>query len=71
VRVENTTTERKTADNLLELIEKVKCELESDWAINLVALVTDGSGEAAKARTLFHRRYPHILVFHCFAHLVN
>jgi hypothetical protein len=70
VKVENTTTERKTAENLLELIDVVKSELESDWGVEFVALVTDGSGEAVKARKLFHQKYPHILVLHCFAHQV-
>jgi hypothetical protein len=71
VKVENTTTERKTAENLLDLIEVVKHKLENDWGVMFIAFVTDGSGEAAKACKLLHNKYLQIIVLHCYTHLVS
>ena len=64
-------TTRKTAEKFLEMLEMVKEELERDWGVSIAAVVTDGSGEAKKARTLFARKYPNILTLHCFAHQVR
>ena len=63
--------ERKTAENLLKLLEEVVEEVEKEWGAQVVAVVTDASGESRKARRLFSRKYPHIMVLDCYAHQVS
>lgn len=41
-----------------------------EWGTIVVALVTDASGEACKARRLFAAKYPNIIVLDCYSHQV-
>ncbi|KAF8956007.1 hypothetical protein BDZ97DRAFT_1618886, partial [Flammula alnicola] len=45
VEVHDASKERKTAENLLEEIEKVYAKLSEEWEVLVVGLVTDASGE--------------------------
>lgn len=71
VRVHDASTERKTADNLLALLEDVVKEIEDKWGSYVVAVVTDASGECRKAKREFLKKYPWIVVLDCFSHQVS
>lgn len=71
VGVHDATGERKTAENLLAEIERVLNIVTRDWGTIVVALVTDASGEARKARRLFAVKNPHIIVLDCYSHQVS
>ncbi|KAF5353370.1 hypothetical protein D9756_007868 [Leucocoprinus leucothites] len=43
VKVADETTQRKTAEKFLELLEKVYHEVEKEWNVTIVAIVTDAS----------------------------
>lgn len=45
-------------------------ELREDWAVIIIAIVTDASGEARKARQLLGEKYPWLVVLDCYAHQV-
>jgi CO dehydrogenase/acetyl-CoA synthase delta subunit len=70
VRVHDASTERKTADKFLTLLEEVVKEIEEKWGSVVVAIVTDASGECRKARQEFVKKYPWIIALDCFAHQV-
>jgi len=70
VKVNDTTTKRKTAENLLEDLEEVYKELCEIWATIVVGLVTDAAGDARKARRLFALKHPSVIVIDCYAHQV-
>jgi hypothetical protein len=63
--------ERKTAENLLQVLEEVVHTVEEEWGATVVAVVTDASGESWKACCLFARKYPRIMVLDCYAHQVR
>jgi len=48
VKLNDTTTEQKDTEKLIEQIESVFAELERDWGVKVVALCTDSSGESLK-----------------------
>lgn len=41
--------EQKTAENLLELLEQTIEDVEENWGVVVVSVVTDASGKARKA----------------------
>ena len=45
-------------------------ELREEWAVVIIAIVTDASGEARKARRLLGEKYPWLVVLDCYAHQV-
>jgi CO dehydrogenase/acetyl-CoA synthase delta subunit len=71
VWVHDASTERKTADKFLTLLEEVVKEIEEKWGSVVVAIVTDASGECRKARREFVKKYPWIIALDCFAHQVR
>ena len=52
-------------------IEEVYNKLKDEWGVTVVGLVTDASGEARKARRLFARKYPFLIVLDCYSHQVS
>ena len=52
-------------------IEQVYHKLKDEWGVIVVGLVTDASGEARKARRLFARKYPSLIVLDCYSHQVS
>lgn len=46
VRVHDASTERKTAENLLKVLEEVFSTFEMEWEAVVVAVVTDAPGES-------------------------
>ena len=71
VRVHDASTERKTADNMLRLLEQVFEEVENKWGATVVAVVTDASGECVKARKDFAQKFLHVIVIDCYSHQVS
>lgn len=71
VRVDDTSTERKTAALLLVRLEAAITEVEERFNIKVVAVVTDASGECRKARRDLLKNYPYIVVIDCYAHQVR
>ncbi|KAF8967652.1 ribonuclease H-like domain-containing protein, partial [Flammula alnicola] len=68
VKVHDASAERKTADNLLRLLEEVFRKVQDEWGGVVVAIVTDASGESRKARRDFVKKYPWVIVLDCYAH---
>ncbi|KAF9035772.1 hypothetical protein BJ165DRAFT_1307486, partial [Panaeolus papilionaceus] len=68
VKVHDASTERKTFDRLLIVLEAVFTRLEAEWGAVVVAVVTDASGESRKARREFVKTHPWVVVLDCFAH---
>ena len=62
--------ERKTAEQLMVLLEEVIMTVQDEWGAIVVAIVTDASGECRKARRLLGCKYPHIVVLDCYGHQV-
>lgn len=46
-------------------------EVRSDWKAIIVAIVTDASGESRKARQVYGRAHPSVIVLDCYAHQVR
>ena len=63
--------ERKTADNLFQLMVEVIGQLASEWKVTVTAFTTDASGESRKARNMLLARYPHLVCPDCYAHQVS
>jgi hypothetical protein len=55
----------------LREIEEVYNKLKDEWGVVVVGLVTDASGEARKARRLFARKFPFLIVLDCYSHQVS
>lgn len=70
VKVHDSSKERKTAELLLKELENVYAKLKDEWEVLVVRLVTDASGKSRKARRLFARKYPSVIVIDCYAHQV-
>ena len=62
--------EWKTAENLIVLLEDVLKVLQMEWNVNVVAVVTDASGESRKAHRLLGRKYLWLVALDCYAHQV-
>ena len=61
---------RKTAEELLILLEEVIKIVQDEWGTIVVAIVTDASGECRKARRILGLKYPNIVVLDCYGHQV-
>jgi hypothetical protein len=71
VRVHDASGERKTAENLFQLMVEVIEQLRSEWGVTVVAFTTDASGESRKARKMLLACYPHLVCPDCYAHQVG
>ncbi|KAJ3497528.1 hypothetical protein NLJ89_g10338 [Agrocybe chaxingu] len=71
VQVNDTTTERKTAEKLLDQMLEVLDKLDKEWKVRVIAFTTDASGESRKARRLLRERRPDLVTPDCYAHQVN
>ena len=70
VKVHDASGERKTADQLILLLEDVISTVQDEWGAVVNAIVTDASGECRKARRLLGLKYPNIVVLDCYGHQV-
>ncbi|KAF8642816.1 hypothetical protein AX16_009400, partial [Volvariella volvacea WC 439] len=71
VRVHDASNERKMAENLFKLFEEVVETLRKDWGVHVIAIVTDASGEGAKAWRMYKKKYKLVIVLNCYGHQVN
>ncbi|KAF8578694.1 hypothetical protein K439DRAFT_1648725 [Ramaria rubella] len=71
VRVHDASAERKTAENLYNLMVEVINELQDKWNVTVVAFTSDAGGESLKACKMVRVKYPHIVTADCYAHQIN
>jgi len=70
VQVDDVSGDCKTAENLVQHLERAMEELKTKWDIVLVAIVTDASGECGKAKKILRLKYPSLIILDCYAHQV-
>ncbi|CAE7074308.1 unnamed protein product [Rhizoctonia solani] len=63
--------DKKTAENLLNLIKLTMKRTEEKYGIKWIGWCTDAGSDAHKARRLLHNEMPHLINPHCAAHLIN
>ncbi|KAJ7145947.1 hypothetical protein C8R44DRAFT_599192, partial [Mycena epipterygia] len=68
VKVFEDSAERKTAENYLAQLLAIFKTLTDEWKVIVVAVTTDASGESRKARLLFGRGHPWVVVLDCYSH---
>ena len=71
MHVHDTSAERKTAENLLQLMIQEKDYIEMELDLKLIGWVSDAGGDSRAARTRFLAMFPWLLVVDCFAHQVR
>ena len=62
---------RKTANNLLGLIEEQRLKIEWELELHLIGWVSDAGGDSRAARHRFGWAHPELLIADCFAHQVS
>lgn len=70
IQVDDVSGDHKTAENLVQHLERAIEELTMKWEITLVAIVTDASGECRKAKKILRLKYPSLIILDCYAHQV-
>jgi hypothetical protein len=58
------------AEKFVMHLENAIKMVQMDYSANLVAVVTDASGECRKARKILALKYPDIIFLDCYAHQV-
>lgn len=71
MKVHDASSERKTAEELIPLLEEVIRIVRDEWGAIVIAIVTDASGECRKARRILGLKYPDIIVLDCYGHQVH
>ncbi|TFK17562.1 hypothetical protein FA15DRAFT_604826 [Coprinopsis marcescibilis] len=71
VDIIDVTNEHKTADHFLKQLQDAYENAEKEMGVHIICIMTDASGEAAKARCMFKNIYPHVIVLDCYAHQAN
>ena len=70
MHVHDASYEGKTVENLLQLIHKVKANLEAEWKVIVVTITSDCSGEAKKAHCVSVIKDPRLVGPDCYGHQV-
>ena len=70
IQVDDVLGDHKSAENLVQHLERAIEELMMKWEITLVAIVTDASGECCKAKKILWLKYPSLIILDCYAHQV-
>ncbi|EJF60609.1 hypothetical protein DICSQDRAFT_62505 [Dichomitus squalens LYAD-421 SS1] len=68
VRTYDTSSEPKTAKNLLKMLREVLKLLRDEWQVSVIAVTSDCSGESRKARVEIVKELPHLIAPDCYAH---
>lgn len=70
MKLNDTTTEEKTADKLVKQMEDVLTLVENDWKVEPIGFSTDAAGDARKARQTMQAnpKYSHLVFPDCYAH---
>ena len=71
VRVVDTSSDRKTAEELHKHLKSVREDLEKNWGVIVVAASSDAAGESRKGRVLMHQEDPSLVVPDCYSHQVR
>jgi len=71
IKVHDASMERKNGKNLQALLEEAITEVESKWGSQIVAVVTDASGECRRARKDLKAKFPWLIVLDCYSHQVS
>ena len=71
MKLNDTSSVRKTADLFLEQIKEVIAIVTNDWQAKVVAFTSDASGESRKARKLLSIDHPSIVTLDCYSHQVS
>ncbi len=70
VKTEDVSLERRTGEFLFERLKVVYEMVQTEYGVRVIAVVTDASGDSRKARRLFARHFPAVIVLDCYAHQV-
>ncbi|EIW81276.1 hypothetical protein CONPUDRAFT_56029 [Coniophora puteana RWD-64-598 SS2] len=70
VRVEDISSENRTAAHLKNLIVEVRCDVEANWNVDVVAVTSDASGELRATRKQLVEQFPSLVAPDCNAHQV-
>ena len=71
MHVEDVLEEQKTAEHLKCHIKSVMAQLQTEWDVVLVAIMTDASGKCQKAHQELASEYPALIILDCWAHQVQ
>lgn len=71
IQVDDVSGDCKTAEKLIEHLERAISELKANWDIVLVAIITDASGECRKAKKILRLKYLELIILDCYAHQVH
>ncbi|KIY49894.1 hypothetical protein FISHEDRAFT_31177, partial [Fistulina hepatica ATCC 64428] len=71
VHVHDASSDFKRAEEFLKLIKEVMNLLRNEWHVTVVAVCTDASGEARKARRLLVQEMGNLVAPDCYSHQVN
>lgn len=71
IKTYEVTAERKTAENLLNLMKDVLRIGTADWHLIIAAFTSDAAGESRKARRLLSEEQPHLVTPDCQVHQIN
>ncbi|KZT19628.1 hypothetical protein NEOLEDRAFT_1151838 [Neolentinus lepideus HHB14362 ss-1] len=71
IRVHDISSERKSAENLLKLVEDDIDNCKKDLGVEIVGWCTDSGGDCNKMRKLLTKKRPHILTPACWSHQMN
>ena len=69
--VQDVSGDRKTGEAIALLACAQIKLLEDTYHANVIAIISDAAGEAAKARRLVQQAMPHIISLNCFSHQMN
>ncbi|KAF8593766.1 hypothetical protein BDV93DRAFT_460091 [Ceratobasidium sp. AG-I] len=70
-RVVDVTADRKTSDNLLEIVEATIDHAEHELGVRVIAWCTDAGGDERGMRRRLSEKRPHIITLDCYAHQVS
>ena len=68
IRTYDTSSEPKTAENLLKMLREVLLLVQKEWHVIVIAITSDSSGESRKARVEIVKELPHLVAPDCYAH---
>ncbi|KAJ2977735.1 hypothetical protein NUW54_g11382 [Trametes sanguinea] len=71
IRAYDTSGEPKNTENLLRRIREVLQIVDKDWAVTVVAVTSDCSGESRAARAALVQEHPELVAPDCYAHQIE
>lgn len=65
IQVDDVSGDQKTAENLVQHLERGITELKTNWDIVHIAIVTDALGECLKAKKILQLKYLSLIILDC------